>query len=66
MVLCSILDDIEMYEQQTPFELSDHVGLSYFLNNFLYKAIQENFFGTVARMRTIDYKSINYVLLYFV
>lgn len=42
----SILDDIEMYEQQTPFELSDYVGLSYFLNNFLHKAIQENYFGT--------------------
>lgn len=35
-----------MYEQQTPFELSDYVGLSYFLNNFLHKAIQENYFGT--------------------
>lgn len=40
-----ILDDIEMYEQQTPFELSDYVGLSYFLNNFLFRAIQENVFG---------------------
>lgn len=33
-----------MYEQQTPFEMSDYVGLSYFLNNFLYKALQENYF----------------------
>lgn len=41
----SILDDIEMYEQQTPFELSDFIGLSYFLNNFLFKAVQENIFG---------------------
>lgn len=43
--MVSILDDIEMYEQQTPFELSDFVGLSYFLNNFLFRAIQENIFG---------------------
>lgn len=44
----SILDDIEMYEQQSPFELSDYVGLSYFLNNFLFKAIQDNVFGRFA------------------
>ncbi|XP_037044995.1 ubiquitin-protein ligase E3B [Bradysia coprophila] len=40
----TILDDIEMYEQQTPFELADYIGLSYFLNNFLFKAIQDNIF----------------------
>lgn len=34
-----------MYEQQTPFELVDYIALSSFLNNFLYKAIQENIFG---------------------
>lgn len=37
-----------MYEQQTPFELIDYVGLSSFLNNFLYKSIQENIFGELA------------------
>lgn len=41
----SILDDIEMYEQQEPFQLSDYTGLSYFLNNFLFKTIQDNIFG---------------------
>lgn len=35
-----------MYEQQTPFELVDYVALSSFLNNFLYKAIQDSIFGT--------------------
>lgn len=40
----SILDDIEMYEQQTPFQLNDFIALVYFLNNFLYRAIQENIF----------------------
>lgn len=40
-----ILDDVEMYEQQTPFELQDFIGLTHFLNNFLYKAIQDNIFG---------------------
>lgn len=46
-VFYRILDDIEMYEQQTPFELVDYIALSSFLNNFLYKAIQENIFGTI-------------------
>lgn len=40
-----ILDDIEMYEQQIPFELMDYVALSSFINMFSYKAIQDNIFG---------------------
>lgn len=40
-----ILDDIEMYENQVPFKITDYIGLSYFLNNFLYKAIQSNLVG---------------------
>lgn len=55
----SILDDIEMYEQQTPFELSDYVGLSYFLNNFLYRAIQENVFGETFVLFYYKLKVIN-------
>lgn len=43
-VLCRILDDVEMYEQQEPFQMTDYTGLSYFLNNFLYKTIQDNIF----------------------
>lgn len=42
---CRILDDVEMYEQQIPFELLDYVALSHFLNHFLCKAIQESLFG---------------------
>lgn len=38
----TILDEYEMYTEQKPFLLNDFVGLSYFLNNFLYKIIQEN------------------------
>ncbi|KAG7198934.1 hypothetical protein KM043_015746 [Ampulex compressa] len=39
-----ILDDMEMYEQQEPFKLSDFVTVSYFLNQFLYKAVLNNLF----------------------
>lgn len=50
-----ILDDIEMYEQQTPFELADYIGLSYFLNNFLFRGIQESIFGNFKIVIFIDW-----------
>lgn len=34
-----------MYEQQEPFKLTDFVTISYFLNQFLYKAVLNNLFG---------------------
>nr|XP_033322085.1 ubiquitin-protein ligase E3B isoform X3 [Megalopta genalis] len=40
----TILDDMEMYEHQDPFKLSDFVTISYFLNQFLYKAVLNNLF----------------------
>lgn len=40
----TILDDMEMYEQQEPFKLQDFVNMSQFLNMFIYKAIMGNFF----------------------
>ncbi|XP_067010981.1 ubiquitin-protein ligase E3B isoform X2 [Anabrus simplex] len=51
----TILDDLEMYEQQKPFRLSDYVAMSYFLNHFLYKAVLANLF---------DVKSLNTNLLF--
>ncbi|XP_050429580.1 ubiquitin-protein ligase E3B [Adelges cooleyi] len=41
----TILDDIEMYEQQKPFILRDYILMSSFLNFFLYKGISQNLFG---------------------
>lgn len=38
----TILDDMEMYEQQSLFNLDDYVVLSHFLNNLLYKTVSEN------------------------
>ncbi|XP_054008078.1 ubiquitin-protein ligase E3B isoform X2 [Hylaeus anthracinus] len=40
----TILDDMEMYEQQEPFKITDFVTISYFLNQFLYKAVLNNLF----------------------
>ncbi|KAK6625595.1 hypothetical protein RUM43_005894 [Polyplax serrata] len=40
----TILDDLEMFNQQKPFRLTDFVAMSSFLNNFLYKALLQNLF----------------------
>ncbi|KAL1381557.1 hypothetical protein pipiens_003410 [Culex pipiens pipiens] len=40
----TILDDLEMYEQQTPFTLNDYIALSHFLNTFLTRTIQDQIF----------------------
>jgi ubiquitin-protein ligase E3 B len=37
--LLTLLDDVEMYEKQTPFALVHYSTLSLFLNSFLYRAI---------------------------
>ncbi|CAH1185168.1 unnamed protein product [Phyllotreta striolata] len=50
----TILDDMEMYEHQTPFKLSDFVVMSTFLNNFLYKAIS----GSLFDFKTISTNSL--------
>lgn len=40
----TILDDLEMYEQQALFSLNDYIVLSNFLNNLLYKTVHENIY----------------------
>lgn len=34
-----------MYTEQKPFKLNDYVMLTYFLNNILYKLINDNILG---------------------
>lgn len=38
---------MEMYEHQDPFKLTDFITMSYFLNQFLYKAVLTNLFGNL-------------------
>lgn len=40
----SILDDVEMYEQQPVFHTNDFIQLTGFLNTFLYKGIINEIF----------------------
>lgn len=40
----TILDDIEMYEQQVMFAIQDYIVLSHFLNNLLYKTVNDNIY----------------------
>lgn len=39
MCFSRVLDDLEMYEEQKPFTLSDMCAISYLLNHFVFKAI---------------------------
>lgn len=48
--LITILDDMELYEQQKPFRLEDLVAMGSFLNQFVFKIIWQNL---------VDVKSIN-------
>jgi hypothetical protein len=63
---------MEMYEQQDPFKLTDFVAMSYFLNQFLYKAVLINLFGesvnpSISVIRLIDeYSNLNLKLTGFV
>uniref|UniRef100_A0A1A9WT99 Ubiquitin-protein ligase E3B n=1 Tax=Glossina brevipalpis TaxID=37001 RepID=A0A1A9WT99_9MUSC len=41
----TILDEHEMYTEEKPFLLNDYVMLTYFLNNILYKIINDNILG---------------------
>jgi hypothetical protein len=41
-----VLDDKELYEDQTPFRLEDLVDLSAFLNNFVFFAVFNGNLGT--------------------
>ncbi|XP_076061977.1 ubiquitin-protein ligase E3B [Oratosquilla oratoria] len=40
--LVTVLDDLEMYEQQKPFTLADYGSMTNFLNIFVYKMVHNN------------------------
>ncbi|KAG7307448.1 hypothetical protein JYU34_007643 [Plutella xylostella] len=50
----TILDDMEMYEQQEPFKLVDFINMSQFLNLFVYKSIM----GQLFDLKTIQSNSL--------
>lgn len=43
--MCSILDDIEVYEEQISFKLEELVTISSFLNSFVFKMIWDGIVG---------------------
>ena len=46
MTLCRrILDDIEVYEEQTSFKIEELLTISSFLNTFVYKMIWDGILG---------------------
>ncbi|XP_064107609.1 ubiquitin-protein ligase E3B-like isoform X1 [Macrobrachium nipponense] len=40
--LVTVLDDLEMYEHQKPFSITDYSAMASFLNNFIYKMIHNH------------------------
>lgn len=46
-----VLDEHEMYTEQKLFQLNDFVMLTYFLNNILYKIINEDIFGKLTKKK---------------
>ncbi|XP_058789046.1 ubiquitin-protein ligase E3B isoform X2 [Phymastichus coffea] len=59
----TVLDDIEMYEQQDPFKLIDFVQMSYFLNHFLFKAMSSNLFNTECADQNVLFISMHTLLM---
>ncbi len=56
----TVLDDIEMYEKQTPFTLSQYIQISAFLNSFLYKAVSS---GLIVDPKTPVFSSLHALLM---
>lgn len=51
MLICyRILDDIEVYEEQTSFKIEELITISSFLNTFVYKMIWDGIFGECVLM----------------
>ncbi|XP_075221172.1 ubiquitin-protein ligase E3B isoform X2 [Lycorma delicatula] len=59
----TILDDIEMYEQQKPFNLTDYVAMSSFLNYFLYKGILTGLFDVKTITSNSFFQSLHTLLM---
>ncbi|XP_044002807.1 ubiquitin-protein ligase E3B [Aphidius gifuensis] len=59
----TILDDMEMYEQQEPFKLTDFISMSYFLNQFLYKAVLNNLFDVKTTSNNPLFTSLHTLLM---
>nr|XP_023030496.1 ubiquitin-protein ligase E3B [Leptinotarsa decemlineata] len=59
----TILDDMEMYEQQNPFKLTDFVAMSNFFNIFLYKAVLGNLFDFKTIQTNSLFNSLHTILM---
>ncbi|XP_014255272.1 ubiquitin-protein ligase E3B isoform X1 [Cimex lectularius] len=59
----TILDDVEMYEQQNPFKLTDYVSMSAFLNTFLYKGILNSLFDMKGINGTSLFQALHTLLM---
>ncbi|KAH8378895.1 hypothetical protein KR009_001935 [Drosophila setifemur] len=63
LLLFRILDEYEMYTEQNPFKLNDYVMLTYFLNNMLYKLINDNVLGAKNIVQNPVFQSLHTLML---
>lgn len=61
--LITILDDMELYEQQKPFRLEDLVIMSAFLNQFVFKIIWHNLIEVKAVNNSPFFNSVHTLLM---
>lgn len=59
----ALLDDMNMYETQDPFKISDFITMSYFLNQFLYKAVLNNLFDGKSVINNPLFTSLHTLLM---
>lgn len=62
-----ILDDIEVYEEQTSFKIEELITISSFLNTFVYKMIWDGILGECVvtgsgKGGCLDVKNVYFVL----
>lgn len=56
LMYCRILDDIEVYEEQTSFKIEELITISSFLNTFVYKMIWDGILGECDTTELIIHK----------
>lgn len=55
LLMCyRILDDIEVYEEQTSFKIEELITISSFLNTFVYKMIWDGILGECVASMSLE------------
>lgn len=59
LLMCyRILDDIEVYEEQTSFKIEELITISSFLNTFVYKMIWDGILGEFVASMNLEFMAL--------